>query len=132
MALEYLDVSEVLLIHQDQIARYGGDPSLRDGRLLISAVETVRLTLDGKPLVQDMFEAAAAYLVQITCNHPFVDGNKRTGALAAVIFLEHNGYELDPPDDEFIDLVLRVAQGQFRKPEVAEFLRRNSRPIADR
>jgi death-on-curing protein len=126
---QYIDVAEVLLIHQDQIARYGGDPSLRDGRLLISAVETVRLTLDGTPLIQDVFEAAAAYLVQITCNHPFADGNKRTGALAAVVFLEHNGFDLDPSDEEFIDVVLRVATCEFRKAEVGEFLRRNSRPI---
>jgi death on curing protein len=128
MAFEYLDVAEVLLMHQDQIARYGGDPSLRDIRLLASAVETVRLTIDGAPLIRDVFEAAAAYLVQITCNHPFVDGNKRTGALAAVVFLEHNGFELDPTDDEFIDVVLRVAQGELRKPEVRDFLERNSRP----
>lgn len=88
MQPEFLDIHDVLRIHEDQIERYGGSAGLRDPGLLASAVETPRSTFDGKLLHDDLFEIAAAYLFHIVNNHPFVDGNKRTGTAAALIFLD--------------------------------------------
>ncbi|MBX3384544.1 MAG: type II toxin-antitoxin system death-on-curing family toxin [Phycisphaeraceae bacterium] len=120
---EFLRVDDVLQIHQDQIERYGGSPDLRDPGLLTSAVDTPRAMFDGKYLHGDLFDMAAAYLFHIVQNHPFVDGNKRTGTAAALVFLDLNGIEMEIDDGALVDLVLAVAQGQIAKPEVAAFLR---------
>jgi death-on-curing protein len=67
---------------------------------------------------------AAAYLFHIVQNHSFVDGNKRTGAAAAIIFLDMNGVEIEADEEGLVDLTLRVARGQAGKSEIAEFFRR--------
>ena len=77
---------------------------------------------------RDTFEMASAYLFHIVQNHPFVDGNKRTGAVAAVVFLALNGIALEADEDEFERTVRKVAEGRLDKEEIAMFLRNNSRP----
>ena len=123
MQPDFLRVEEVCWIHQDQIERYGGSLDLRDFGLLISAVETPRATFGGQNLHEDLFEIAAAYMFHLVQNHPFVDGNKRTGAAAALVFLDLNGIELEIDDEAVFDLVLGVAQGRISKREIAEILR---------
>lgn len=91
MQPEFLRIEDVLRIHQDQIEHYGGSPELRDSSLLASAVETPRASFDGRFLHGDLFEIAAAYLFHLVQNHPFVDGNKRTGTAAALVFLDFHG-----------------------------------------
>jgi death-on-curing protein len=71
---------------------------------------------------------AAAYLFHIVQNHPFLDGNKRTGTTTALAFLELNGLEIVCPNDKLADTVLEVAQGRLTKPAVAEFLRKHGKP----
>lgn len=88
MELDFLRIEDVLGIHEDQIERYGGASGLRDAGLLSSAVETARATFDGELLHTDVFAVAAAYMFHIVQNHPFTDGNKRTGAAAALVFLD--------------------------------------------
>lgn len=67
---------------------------------------------------------AAAYLFHIAMNHAFHDGNKRTAALATLIFLEVNGAELLPPPDDLEQITLRVAASQCSKEELTEWMRR--------
>ena len=98
--LTFLNLGEVLEIHRDQIVRYGGLPGLRDLDLLKSAVAMSQATFDGTFLHTDIFEMAAAYLFHIVGNHPFLDGNKRVGAVACLVFLELNGYEFTAPEKE--------------------------------
>jgi len=88
---EFLDLEEVLEIHALQLAEFGGLGGLRDQRLLESAVAQARATAFGQLLHGDLFEMAAAYLFHIVKNHAFVDGNKRTALLAALVFLDING-----------------------------------------
>ena len=125
MLPDFLELAEVLFIHADQIDRYGGDPSLRDAGLLESALAMPRATFDGDFLHRDIFEMAAAYLFHIIQNHPFVDGNKRTGTASALVFLEMNGISIDASEDALVALVLDVAQGRADKARVAEFFRSN-------
>ena len=82
---------------------------------------------EGHYLHADLFEMAAAYLFHIVRTHPFVDGNKRAGAVAAVVFLALNGVEVDAGEREFDAMVRAVAEGEADKKVVAEFLRRNAR-----
>ena len=80
MAPLFLDIHRVLQIHLDMIKTYGGDEGVRDLGLLQSAVAMPQASFDDELLHKDLCEMAAAYLYHITQNHPFVDGNKRTGA----------------------------------------------------
>lgn len=107
-APDFLALDEVLEIHRDQISRYGGAPGVGDAGLLQSAIAQPKATFAGQYLHADLFEMAAAYLFHIVKNHPFIDGNKRVGAVAAIVFLELNGLEVNAPEDEYELLVLQV------------------------
>ncbi len=124
----FLSLGEVLEIHRDQIERYGGGPGIRDLSLLQSALAMPAAGFGGRYLHTDLFEMAAAYLFHITQNHPFVDGNKRTGAVASLVFLSLNGVDVLAEEEEFEKIVLGVAEGKLDKAAVAEFFRKNSRP----
>ena len=123
----FLQLGETLAIHQDQIKRYGGAPEIRDLSLLQSAIAVPKAGAGDEYLHRDLFEMAAAYLYHITQNHPFVDGNKRTGVLAAVVFLAMNDIKLKADNEGVETLVRAVAQGKADKARVAEFFRRLAR-----
>ena len=119
--IEFLELSDVMQIHVDQIANYGGSIDIRDPNLLESAIEQPRATYGGSYLHAFPFEMAAAYLFHIVMNHPFVDGNKRTGTVAALVFLEWNGIAIEAKPGEVSDLTLAVASSQKGKREIAMF-----------
>jgi len=123
----FLSLAEVLEIHRDQIERYGGHAGIRDLGLLQSALAMPGAGFGGKYLHSDLIEMAAAYLFHIVQNHPFVDGNKRTGTVAGIVFLSLNGIELEADETQLEQLVIDVAKGKAGKSAVADFLRRNSR-----
>jgi death-on-curing protein len=124
MGPSFLSLSEVLAIHQDQIERYGGSSGIRDLDLLKSALGMPGATYGGEFLHTDIFEMASAYLFHIVKNHPFIDGNKRTGTVAALVFLDLNGYEVHAPEDDLAKAVLDVAGGAADKASLAGFLRK--------
>ena len=100
---------------------------MRDAGLLQSAVAMPQASFGGEYPHKNLFEMAAAYLFHIVQNHPFIDGNKRTGAAAGVIFLAMNGVEIDADEDGLVDITLRVARGQAGKAEIARFFQRAAR-----
>jgi len=122
----FLRFDEVVRIHHDQLERYGGHPGIRDVNLLKSAVAVPTAIFGGEFLHRDIYEMASAYLFHIVQNHPFVDGNKRTGAVAAVVFLFLNGIELNASEKKFGALVLGTAQGKNGKAEITAFFRKHS------
>jgi death-on-curing protein len=123
MAPTFLALDEVLEIHRDQLARYGGAAGIRDLGLLQSALAQPQATFGGQFLHADLFEMAAAYLFHLVQNHPFVDGNKRVGAVAALVFLRMNDQDIHLTNIELASLVLSVAQGQADKAAIATFIR---------
>jgi death on curing protein len=124
---EFLTVEEVMLIHEDQIERYGGQSGTRDKGLLSSAVGMPEATFAGHFLHQDIFEMAAAYAFHISQNHPFVDGNKRTGLATCLVFLVLNGVDLDDPEGLLYPAMMDVASGKTGKSAFAEILRKLAR-----
>lgn len=124
----FLSLSEVLEIHQDQAARYGGASGIRDIELLKSALGMPSATYGGRFLHTDIHEMAAAYLFHLVKNHPFVGGNKRVGAVAALVFLALNGYDFEASEDDFAEMVPAVARGDLDKADVVVFIRRFTRP----
>jgi death-on-curing protein len=119
--VDFLELSDVMQIHANQTALYGGASEIRDVNLLESAIEQPRASFDGVYLHAFPFEMAAAYLFHIVMNHPFVDGNKRTGTAAALVFLDINGISIEAKNGELSDLTLAVSMGSAGKPEIAQF-----------
>ncbi len=128
MELVFLTLEEVLAIHREQIDLYGGRGGVRDLGLLQSALAAPQAGTISGYLHGDLSDMASAYVYHIVRNHPFVDGNKRTGALAAVVFLALNGTGLDAPLGDFEKLVRGVAAGTVPRARVAEFLREHQTP----
>ena len=114
----FLALDEVLELHAQQIERYGGSAGLRDAAALESAVATAQATFGGKFLHSSIPAMAAAYLFHLCQNHPFVDGNKRVGANAAITFLLMNGWEPSIGEEELVDLVLSVVSGHLTKQQL--------------
>ena len=121
----FLTLDEVLGIHADQIRRYGGRPGLRDLGLLQSALAMPETTFGGEFLHGTVFEMAGAYLFHLARKHPFVDGNKRTALMSALVFLGLNGQRLDAESEALYELVDGVAAGSVDKAEVSVFFRRD-------
>jgi len=119
----FLTLSEVVDIHADQIARYGGSSGIRDINLLSSAVAMPFASFSGGYLHDDIYEMAAAYAFHICQNHPFVDGNKRTALVSALVFLEMNGKSIIDESGKLYDAMISLATGQLGKSEFAKILR---------
>jgi death on curing protein len=114
----------VLALHDEQLADHGGSIGVRDAGLLASALARPQnQAAYGDPSV---FDLAAAYAFGIIRNHPFVDGNKRTGFLAAYVFLDLNGWELMALEDEAAAAVLALAAGEMQEAGFSEWLKTSS------
>jgi death-on-curing protein len=124
----FLSLEQVLHAHSSLISAYGGVDGLRDLGLLQSAIAMPMTAYGGELLHADLFEMAAAYLFHITQNHPFLDGNKRTGAACALIFLAINDISVQADEDGLVEITLRVATGQADKMVVADFFRSIAQP----
>lgn len=123
----FLTLDEVIEIHRDMIERYGGSTGIRDQGLLESAVAMPQAGFGDQYLHSSLFEMAAAYLFHIVKNHPFVDGNKRTGAMAAFTYLKLNNVTLNARESKFERVVREVAEGAMGKEKIAEFFRKSSK-----
>ena len=119
----FLTLDDIIESHLNQIDTYGGSHGIRDIGLLESAIAQPEASFGGEYLHADIFEMAAAYVYHLVMNHPFVDGNKRVGLEAALLFFEINNENLKASDQELVDLVLKTTAGQVGKREIAEFFR---------
>lgn len=117
----FLTLAEVLDLHEDSIRRYGGTSGVRDMGLLQSALAVPQATFGGQYLHPDLPSMAAALLFHLVQNHPFLDGNKRTGLAAARVFLILNGLQFNPLNKDLEALVLAVADGSADKDAATAF-----------
>ncbi|MFO0794418.1 MAG: type II toxin-antitoxin system death-on-curing family toxin [Candidatus Brocadiaceae bacterium] len=120
----FLTLAEVVDIHSNQIELYGGLPGIRDINLLSSAIAMPHASFHGEYLHNDIYEMGAAYAFHIGKNHPFVDGNKRTALVAALVFLELNGIGISDPQGKLYDAMLDISTGKLNKSEFASILRK--------
>ena len=127
MTPDFFSLSEILDFHIEQIELYGGSHGVRDMGLLESALAMPMSGVGESYFHAFPFEMAAAYMFHIIQNHPFIDGNKRTGLAACLYFLELNGAEIDAEPDELERFVRAVAKGEVSKPEIARFLEEHSK-----
>jgi death on curing protein len=122
----WINPALAIAIHDEAIYEFGGLAGVRDLALLESALGRPRNVLAHEAR-SSLFELAAALCVGIAKNHPFNDGNKRTALLTARAFLYLNGQELEPAQEDEVATIVAVADGSLGEPELAEWLRRNSR-----
>jgi death-on-curing protein len=125
----YITVDEVIEIHERMVESTGGSHGLRDRNRLESAVMLPQQTFDQVELYPTIIEKAAILGFAIIANHPFVDGNKRTGQHVMEIFLELNGYEIQSTIDEDEAAIIAVASGQWHKTELIQWLEDHVIPI---
>ena len=124
MIWRWLRQDVVVAFHDEQIAEHGGSPGLRDAGLLSSALARPQHKVAyGKPSV---FDLAAAYASGIILNHPFVDGNKRAGFLAAYVFLDLNGWDMVASEVEAVGAVLALAVREIDDDNFANWLKEHA------
>lgn len=121
----WLNRQQVEGLHLSQVREHGGSHGLRDRDLLDSALARPKNRWHSDPEA-NLFELAAAYGFGIVENHPFVDGNKRTGLVCAGVFLLLNGWELQAEEPEAVIVIRDIATGELGEPELTAWLRQRS------
>jgi death-on-curing protein len=123
----YLTAEQVLFIHYRLISETGGEHGVRDIGLLESAVARTKATFDNQELYETLYEQAAALMESLVSNHPFIDGNKRTGIACTVLFLRRNGVNFSATSSDLERFTLRVASSKIKLSEIAKWLRKHNR-----
>lgn len=122
----FITLQEIIEDQDEIITRYGGARGIRDIGLLASAMEMPKAAIFGEYLHPTIFDKAAAYLYHIVLNHPFVDGNKRAGTVAALTFLKQNNVHIQFTEKEsraFEELIVSTAEGKVTKEQMSKFLK---------
>ena len=123
----WIDRPVLLAVQHELLDRFGGLTGIRDEGMLDSAINKPRnLLAYGTPTV---FELAASYAIGLVKNHPFLDGNKRIGFMAAYIFLGANGWSLEASEEEAVLETLALAASKSTEEDYAAWLERNSVPV---
>lgn len=122
----WLEPGDILAIHERLLALHGGAGGIRDEGLLRSALAKPRHRQQYDDAA-DIARLATAYAAGIVRNHPFVDGNKRTGFVAAVLFAELNGYRFRAGEEDAAEIMFAFAAGRLDETEFAAWLRANLR-----
>lgn len=128
--MKYLTAEQVLFIHARLITETGGRHGVRDLNMLLSALGRARASFNGQDLYPGLFSKAAALMDSLIRNHPFLDGNKRTGVTAAGLMLLRNGYRLTADSENLVEMTIRVASSQCQVDELTAWLKRNSEPLS--
>ncbi|MBD2501490.1 type II toxin-antitoxin system death-on-curing family toxin [Anabaena azotica] len=124
--IRYLSLIEVLNLHYQIIEQSGGAIGIRDLGSLESAIAQPRMTFGGEDLYPNVIDKAVTLGFSIIMNHPFLDGNKRTGHAAMETFLILNGMEIIATVDEQEQIILMVASGNLKRDAFIEWLRQHT------
>lgn len=127
--MRYLTAEQILFIHARLVVETGGSHGVRDLSSLLSAVGRPQASFDDQDLYLDLFTKAAALMDSLINNHPFLDGNKRTGVAATAIMLRINGYHLQVPSFEMAKFTLEVAQSLHTIDEISAWLKVYAEPL---
>ena len=127
--MDYLTAKQIMFIHSRLIKETGGSQGVHDLSALLSAIGRPQSSFDDQDLYTDLFSKAAALIDSLIRNHPFVDGNKRTGMTAGALFLRQNGYALKVDNEEVVSIALGIAQSQLDLDQIAVWLKENSQKL---
>jgi len=124
---KYLKLEEVLYLHQEIIEKTGGKEGIGNFGLLHASIERPKASFGGKDLYPDVFTKAAVLIHSLILNHPFIDGNKRTGLVAMIRFLEVNGVSLQITSDELLKLVLDIERKKYSIKSLVFWIKKHSK-----
>jgi death on curing protein len=119
---------EIIRLHHLSIAKYEGAAGIRDEGLLESAIARPCQTFGGEDLYQTAYEKAAAIMESIIINHPFVDGNKRTGFLTMFAILQRGSIKLTASDEDMYSFTIGISTGDTKFEDIVRWLKQNSTP----
>jgi death on curing protein len=122
-------IEDVLKLHDKSIDDFGGAKGIRDTGLLESALARPFQTFAGEDLYPTIFEKAAAIAESLIKNHPFIDGNKRTGFLTMVSVLYEYNFALTACEDDLYNFIISISSGKIKFEEIVHWLKQNSNPI---
>ena len=117
-----LSKSQILLLHNQLISETGGSSGLRDDSLLDSALNAPFQTFDGEDVYPSLQQKAARLCFSLVKNHPFIDGNKRIGAHAMLVFLALNSIDLQYSQEEFSDVIIQLAAGEIEPTDLLHWI----------
>jgi death-on-curing protein len=120
----WIDLRDALALHNRLLALHGGAGGLRDGGLLQSALARPQQQ-HSYAETADIIDMATAYTAGIVRNYPFLDGNKRSGFVVGILFLELNGYRFVASEEDAAQAVLQLAEGTVDEADYSSFLRGN-------
>lgn len=120
--MKRLTKSQILQLHHELIERFGGVHGLQDEGLLSSAINAPFQTFSGNDLYPSILEKAAKLTYYLVKNHPFIDGNKRIGALSLTLFLKLNNVNLHYSHQELIEIILQLASGELSSSELFQWI----------
>jgi len=121
-----IDIDDILIIHEFLINKFGGIHGVRDHNLLQSAVARPFQTFDKKDLYKSHSEKAAALIESIVTNHPFIDGNKRTGWVLMRLYLMENGLDIRASQADKYNFVISIASNKLPFHEVVDWIKRHT------
>ena len=121
-----ISIDDILILHEKSITEYGGKKGIRDFGMLESAIARPFQTFSGNELHPEVHQKAAALAESLIINHPFIDGNKRTGALTMIAFLNHAGYRLTASSDNLYQMIISISTGKLKFEEIVSWLKENS------
>ncbi len=119
----WLEVAEIIDLHAEQLARFGGPDGIRDHGMLESAPE--RPVNQWRYDAADMAQLAAAYAFGLARNHPFLDGNKRIAFQAMITFLRLNNIRFAPPAAQATAIIISLAAGEVSEAGLSRWIRNN-------
>ena len=119
-------LEDVLLLHEFSIKDFGGASGIRDIGLLESAIARPFQTFGGEDLYPSPFDKAAAIGESLIENHPFIDGNKRTGMLAIVALLKENNIQVNADSDGLYQFTISISTSEIKFEQIVEWLKNNS------
>jgi death on curing protein len=122
-------LDDILQLHTDSVKKYGGAEGIKDIGLLESAIARPFQTFGGEDLYFSIFEKAAALAESLIINHPFIDGNKRTGFLAMASLLIEDGIKLTASQEDAYHFAIQISTGETKFEEIVEWLKLNTNLI---
>lgn len=125
--MKIITVKQILILHEFELSKHGGSSGVRDMGMLKSAIGRPFATFGGEDLYPDIFLKMAALVQSIVKNHPFIDGNKRTAFVSAMVIFKLNGYLLKIEQKEVVKFMLKVANENLSVDEISLWLKKHSR-----
>ena len=124
-----ITIKIILRLHDLSIINYGGSQGIRDQGLMESAIARPYQTFDGEDLYPTVFEKASALAESIIINHPFIDGNKRTGLLAMLVILEIGNFKITASNDDTYNFTIQISTGEMKFEEIVFWLKNNTEAV---